>query len=106
MMTVRIQRRRCMLRPARTWSSKLPFEDMAHIKLSYDFDHEKAPGSVFKFQVGNLRKAGAVTQVFWSTDPPLLRPLSWVSAPGFIRWVSKACFFEQRIPENSLFCTY
>ena len=30
-------------------SSKLPFGDMAHIGLSYDFDLEISPGSVFGF---------------------------------------------------------
>ena len=29
--------------------SKLPFEDMAHIKLSYDFDLEISAGSVLGF---------------------------------------------------------
>jgi hypothetical protein len=28
---------------------KLPFEDMAHIKLSYDFDLEISPGPVLGF---------------------------------------------------------
>ena len=30
-------------------SSKHPFEDMAHIKLSYDFDLEISPGPVLGF---------------------------------------------------------
>ncbi len=32
-------------------ASKLPFGDMAHIGLSYDFDLEISPGSVLEFQL-------------------------------------------------------
>ena len=69
--------------------SRLPFGDMAHIKLSYDFDHEKSPGLCFQIssvksvQVNSTisHKLGQDAALLWL---PLFASRSTASNCGYL----------------------